>query len=55
MAPVTYPRRLHELAVEDPDALALTVVDPGNETALSRAQTSTRARLRWRGRSQTPG
>jgi Aldehyde dehydrogenase family len=31
MAPVTYPRRLHELAVEDPDALALTVVDPGNE------------------------
>jgi bile acid-coenzyme A ligase len=32
MAAVTYPRRLHDLAVEEPDARALTVVDLGGET-----------------------
>jgi bile acid-coenzyme A ligase len=29
MAPVTYPRRLHDLALEEPDAPAITVVEPG--------------------------
>jgi bile acid-coenzyme A ligase len=32
MTAVTYPRRLHNLAVEEPHARALTVVDPDGET-----------------------
>jgi bile acid-coenzyme A ligase len=33
MTAVTYPRRLHELAVEEPHARALTVVDPDGRTS----------------------
>jgi bile acid-coenzyme A ligase len=32
MTAVTYPRRLHDLAIEEPNARALTVVDPDGET-----------------------
>jgi bile acid-coenzyme A ligase len=39
MAPVTYPRRLHDLALEEPGAPALTVVEPGGASvSVTRAE-----------------
>jgi bile acid-coenzyme A ligase len=41
---ITYPRRLHELAVEEPGAVALTVVEPGGGTTrLTRAELDARS------------
>ncbi|HEX4220671.1 MAG TPA: AMP-binding protein, partial [Acidimicrobiales bacterium] len=39
MAPVTYPRRLHDLALAEPSAPALTVVEPGGgSVSVTRAE-----------------
>ena len=44
MAPVTYPRRLHDLATESPDTVALTVVTPGGASvAYTRSELDHRA------------